>query len=257
MTETDQLARVRGVVLDLDGTLVDTIADVAAALSGAFEAAGLPGVGPEQVLPAMGHGSVDLVRSVLGGVRDGRDEGADGDGDGAGAGDGDAGGGDGDDLLVQAVHADYQARYAARPAALSTIFADGAEALAALRSAGLRVGICTNKSTRLAHAVLEAVGLDATVEVVVGRDAVPHPKPDPRHLLAVLDQLGLAPEEAVYVGDNPVDVVVGQGAGVEYRHVAWGEPVDASVVRLERFGELVPAPHPVGDHAGAARTKEN
>lgn len=235
MTHQPSAGSVRGVVLDLDGTLVDTIADVAAALSGAFGAVGLPAVGPEQVLPAMGHGAVDLVRSVLRGVDPARAD---------------------DDAFVQAVHADYQERYAARPAELSEVFADGTAALHALREAGLRVGICTNKSTRLAHAVLEAVGLSQVVEVVVGRDAVEHPKPDPRHLLEVLDQLGLAPEETVYVGDNPVDVVVGTGAGVTYRHVAWGEPVDSSVVRLERFGDLVPSAH-AGERVGASPSKEN
>jgi phosphoglycolate phosphatase-like HAD superfamily hydrolase len=54
-------------------------------------------------------------------------------------------------------------------------------------------------------------------------------------------QLGLDPGDVVYVGDNPVDVAVGRAAGVEYRHVAWGEPAPADVVRLERFAELVPA----------------
>ena len=234
MTEPSTIGPVRGVVLDLDGTLVDTIDDVAAALSGALGAVGLPGVGSAEVTPAMGHGSVDLVRSVLRKVDPPRAE---------------------DPEQVDAIHEDYRARYAASPAELSTVFADAARALPAMREAGLRVGICTNKSVDLAHAVLASVGLADSVEVVLGRDSVAHPKPDPRHLLDVLEKLGLAPEETVYVGDNPVDVVVGQGAGVVYRHVAWGEPVDPAVPRLERFAELVPTADlsPTPD----TRSKEN
>jgi phosphoglycolate phosphatase len=181
VTEPTALTQVRGVVLDLDGTLVDTIDDVAAALTGALEAVGLPGVGAAEVAPAMGHGSVDLVLSVLRGLDPGRSE---------------------DDEAIAAIHDDYRTRYAARPAELSTVFADGASALPALRRAGVRVGVCTNKSTDLANAVLSSVGLADAVEVVLGRDSVPHPKPDPRHLLAVLERLDLAPEETVYVGDN-------------------------------------------------------
>ncbi|MGO1561900.1 Phosphoglycolate phosphatase [Actinomycetales bacterium JB111] len=235
MTEPIALPRVRGVVLDLDGTLVDTIDDVAAALTGALEAVGLPAVGAADVAPAMGHGSVDLVRSVLRGLDPGRAE---------------------DDEAIAAIHDDYRARYAARPAELSTVFADGASALPALRRAGVRVGVCTNKSTDLANAVLTSVGLDDAVEVVLGRDSVPHPKPDPRHLLEVLDRLDLAPEDTVYVGDNPVDVAVGQGAGVTYRHVAWGEPVDPAVPRLARFGDLVPDADPAASPTDT-RSKEN
>ncbi|MGC5615106.1 HAD family hydrolase [Georgenia sp. Z1491] len=208
---------VRGVVLDLDGTLVDTLADVTAALTGAFEEAGLPAVDPALAARGMGHGAYDLVLTAMQEVAPGRAA---------------------DEAFVRDVHDRYRARYAAAPAALSTPYADAADVLPALRRAGIRVGICTNKSTALSTEVLRAVGLDEVVEVVLGRDSVQHPKPDPRHLLDVLDRLGLRPEETVYVGDNPVDVVVGAGAGVRYRHVAWGEPVDPDVVRIERFADL-------------------
>ena len=59
-----------------------------------------------------------------------------------------------------------------------------------------------------------------------------------RHLLETVAQLGARPEDALYVGDNPVDVAVARAAGVRYRHVAWGVPVD-DVVALERFADLL------------------
>ncbi|CAN5527821.1 phosphoglycolate phosphatase [soil metagenome] len=210
---------VRGAVFDLDGTLVDRLADVAAALSNAFEAAGLPRVNPEQVEPAMGHWALDLVTAVAATVDPARVS---------------------DEAFVRELCAAYQQHYAAQPAALTTVLADGSTALPALRKSGLLVGVCTNKSTHLAEEVLRAVGLGDTVEVVLGRDAVAHPKPDPSHLLEVLDKPGLAPEETVYVGDNPIDLDLATGAGVRYRHMAWGVPVDDGVALLSRFDDLIP-----------------
>jgi phosphoglycolate phosphatase len=133
----------------------------------------------------------------------------------------------------------YLDAYAADPAPHTRVHADAGTALPALRDAGIVIGICTNKNTGLTRQVLRAVDLDEIVSVVLGRDDTAHPKPDPRHLLETVMELGLAPEDVVYVGDNPVDVAVARGAEVCYRHVAWGVPVDEDVPRLERFAELL------------------
>lgn len=209
---------VRAVVLDLDGTLVDSAADIAAALSDVFEAADLPRVGADAVESALGFGAFQLVRTVLETVDPRRAA---------------------DDAAVAALLERYLVRYAADPARHSTVYADGVAAVTDLHRAGVRLGVCTNKDTALSEAVLDAVGLAGLIDVVLGRDAVPHPKPDPRHLLDVLDRLGVAGHEALYVGDNPIDVAVARGAGTGYRHVAWGVPVNDAVPRLHRFGDLL------------------
>lgn len=209
---------VRAIVLDLDGTLVDSAADIAAALSDVFAAAGLPRVSSDAVAGALGYGALKLVRTVLTTV----------DPEGAA-----------DDALVRELLGRYLTRYAADPARFTTVYADGVEALTRLHEAGVRLGVCTNKDTGLSQSVLGAVGLDGVIDVVLGRDSAPHPKPDPRHLLDVLERLGVAADQAVYVGDNPIDVAVARGAGTSYRHVAWGVPVADDVVLLHRFGDLL------------------
>ena len=209
---------VRGIVFDLDGTLVDSLADIAHAMNRAFAELSLAPVTVEQVRPAMGHGALELVRECVRAVAPDRT----------------------DDAFVTEVCRVYLDAYAADPTPYTRLFADAGTALPALHDAGVALGICTNKATGLAWQVLRAVGLDGVLTAVRGRDATQHPKPDPRHLLETVTELGLSATEIVYVGDNMVDVAVGRGAGVQYRHVAWGEPAPDDVARVERFAELCP-----------------
>lgn len=208
----------RAVVFDLDGTLVDSVADITHALNRAFAGASLPSVTEQQVEPALGHGALELVRACVRVA-----------GTGAPA---------ADDALVAAVCDAYLDVYAADPAPFTRLHADAATALPALHDAGVALGVCTNKDTALAWQVLRAVGLAGVMTAVRGRDTSAHPKPDPRHLLETVAKLGVQLEDVVYVGDNPVDVAVARGAHVRYRHVAWGVPVDDDVWPLQRFADL-------------------
>lgn len=202
----------RGIVFDLDGTLVDSVADITQALNHAFAQASLPPVTVERVRPAIGDGALELVRRVA-------PEGA-------------------SDAFVEELCRVYLDAYAADPAPHARLFADAGEALPALRDSGIALGVCTNKPTALSRQVLRAVGLGEAITVVRGRDATRYPKPDPRHLLETVAELGLSPGAVVYVGDNPIDLAVAHDAGVMYRHVAWGVPVPGGVPMLERFAEL-------------------
>jgi phosphoglycolate phosphatase len=211
-------AGVSGIVFDLDGTLVDSLPDITAALQVAFGDAGTT-LTPDQVAPAIGHGARDLVRDVAAATAPELIP---------------------DEAALDALLARYQAAYAASPAGHTTAFADAVTALTELHRRGVLLGVCTNKSTALARTVLDAVGLAPAMSVVRGFDSVSYPKPDPRHLLDAIADLGLGVDQIVYVGDNPVDVTTAHGAGVRYRHVAWGEPVDgAEVTRIERFADLL------------------
>lgn len=88
-------------------------------------------------------------------------------------------------------------------------------ALDALRAAGLKLGICTNKPEQATRTILCALALDAHFDVVIGGDSVPGArKPDPAMVLAVLDRLGVDPAQAVMVGDSGNDVAAARAAGL-------------------------------------------
>ena len=104
----------------------------------------------------------------------------------------------------------------------STLF-DGVEALlAALDARGLRWGIVTNKPEYLAVDVVAGFGWSTRCTVLYGGDTLPRRKPDPDQLLAACADLGLAPGEALYVGDDLRDVQAAKAAGMPCVAALWG-----------------------------------
>jgi phosphoglycolate phosphatase len=200
------------VVFDLDGTLVDSAPDITDALNIALTAHSLDRLDVEQVRPLLGLGARELVAQAVT----------------------IAGGQEPD---VEGVLADYAAAYEAKPVEATTVNADAIPALRRLRAAGVKIGVCTNKRTHMARAVLAGTGLADLVDVVVGIDATPQAKPDPAHLAAALEALNVAPSEAIYVGDTEIDARTARNLGVTYRHVAWGSPVEDCPV-IERFADV-------------------
>jgi phosphoglycolate phosphatase len=89
-----------------------------------------------------------------------------------------------------------------------------AAALAALHRAGLRLAVCSNKPVAFTRQLLDYFGLAPFLEMVVGPEDVPRPKPAPDMLQLVLRRLGVAPAEALYVGDMTVDIATARAAGV-------------------------------------------
>jgi phosphoglycolate phosphatase len=202
------------VVFDLDGTLVDTGADIAAAVNRTLaddgreprpqaEIEGLTGLGAEVL--------IERVYAAAGGPPADRREATE----------------------------RYVAHYAANPADYAAPFADAREALAGLHARGVALAVCTNKHTSLARAVLAATGLDGLLGAVIGADAVSRPKPDPEHLRAAMHAVGADPGRTLYVGDNEVDVQTARAAGVRCAIVAWGRAADFGAPRLERFADLL------------------
>lgn len=100
------------------------------------------------------------------------------------------------------------------------------EALEALRGRGLGVGVATRSCNAYAVRSLELTDLAGYVDALLARDDVEHPKPDPRHLLQVVEALGASPRTAVYIGDTTTDLETAEGAGVAFigflRDDMWG-----------------------------------
>lgn len=121
----------------------------------------------------------------------------------------------------EACHADFRRHYAALHGALGEGVYEGVrEMLAALRAAGLPLGVVTGKGRHAWEVTEEALGL-GPFAVVVTDDDVRAPKPDPGGLLAAAGAMGAAPADVVYVGDSKVDLRAGKAAGMRTAGVLW------------------------------------
>ena len=210
----------RAVVFDLDGTLVDSAPDIAWGINRMLAGHGLGPLAVRDVERLTGEGAPVLVERAL------RQVGIAADAD-----------------RVARDTAAYLAHYGERPCVDSTLFADAAAAIPALRRAGIRLAVCTNKPEALAAIVLRELGLLHAMEVVVGADTTAARKPDPLPLLHTLSVLGVAPADAVYVGDTTIDRDCARAAGVPCRLVNWGNGAALDVpaaMRLRRFADLLP-----------------
>ena len=185
----------RTLLLDLDGTLIDTVPDLAAALNRLMQARGLAGFTLAETAAMVGDGVARLVERACA-ARGRTAEAAD--------------------------IAEYSANYAAHAADASRLFPGVADALHVMVVDGWHLGVCTNKPEAPARSLLRAFGLDGLISAVGGGDSFPVRKPDPRHLLATLAAAGGSADRAVMVGDNVNDVAAATGAGLPCIFAAWG-----------------------------------
>ncbi len=185
----------RTLLLDLDGTLVDTLPDLAGALNRLMASRGLAAFPPSQVAGFVGDGVAKLVQRAFNAR--GREPDA------------------------QAVAA-YSADYTAHATAGSRPFPDVPAVLQALHDEGWRLAVCTNKPEAAARVLLEGLGLMPLLAAIGGGDSFPVRKPDPAHLLGTLRAAGGVPERAVMAGDHANDVHAAQGAGLPCIFAAWG-----------------------------------
>ena len=210
------------VAFDLDGTLVDSAADLIGSVNVLLHERGLPAL----VLPA--------ARSLVGrGARAMIEQGFAAAGEPLDAGETPA--------LVRRFIAVYRERIAFESRAF-----DGVEtALDDLAGAGARLCVCTNKFTDLSVALLNALDLSRYFAAVIGPDLAPAPKPDARHLIAAIEAAGGHAQRAVMVGDSAADVGAARAASVPsimvsfgYTEIAAGELGGDCVI--DRFSQLPP-----------------
>ena len=194
----------RVVLFDLDGTLVDTLPDIHAAVSALLAELGAAPLPADAVRAMIGDGLPALAAKIVAaaGVR-ARDAAA-----------------------AEAYARRLHRHYVARDHAGSTLYPEVAETLAALQAAGFRLGVCTNKYEAAAREVLARLGIGGLFGAVGGGDSFAARKPDPAHVRGVLAQLGTAPEQAVLVGDGINDVLAARAAGVRSVLVAYGYGTD-------------------------------
>jgi len=210
-------SHLQAAIVDLDGTMVDTVGDFDAALNAMLAEHGLPPVDRAFIERTVGKGSEHLIRSTLAQV-------------GAEPG------------LYDAAWARYQHHYLAINGQFSAVYPGVVEGLQALAAAGLVLACLTNKPTAFARPLLAAKGLHGFFAQVFGGDAFARKKPDPLPLLETCRALGTRPAHTLMIGDSSNDAQAARAAGcpvllVDYgynhgRPVADAAP-DAVISRLD------------------------
>ncbi len=194
------VARPDAVLFDLDGTLVDSVPDLAAAINAALGDCGLAAWPETRIRDWVGDGAAALVtRALTGGSDDGVDE-----------------------PLRRRAFERFQHHYARGLAARTRVYPGVRETLACLVDNGVALGCVTNKPMRFTGPLLEALNLHHYFRAVVGGDSVTEKKPDPAPLLHALKMLDVLPANAVMVGDSANDVNAGRAAGCVVIAVTYG-----------------------------------
>jgi phosphoglycolate phosphatase len=221
----DDAHRFDAAIVDLDGTMVDTVGDFEVALGRTLADLGWPPVGRDFIARTVGKGSEHLLLRTLAEA-------------GAPA------------SLYDQAWARYQQHYLAINGRYSSVYPGVVEGLQALKALDLRLACLTNKPTAFARALLEAKALGGYFEVVFGGDAFARKKPDPLPLLKTCEALGAAPARTLMVGDSSNDAAAARAAGCPVVLVSYGynhgEDVagagaDAVVDRLDGLRTLLRA----------------
>ncbi|MDM0027825.1 phosphoglycolate phosphatase [Variovorax saccharolyticus] len=203
-SQSIDLSHFDAAIVDLDGTMVDTLGDFVVALNLMLDDLALPAVDAARVETMVGKGSEHLIQSVL------RHVGA-------------------ADALYERAWERYQHHYLAINGQHSEVYEGVAKGLAALQERGLRLACLTNKPTAFALPLLATKGLDGYFEQVFGGDAFERKKPDPLPLLKTCEALGTVPARTLMVGDSSNDAKAARAAGCPVVLVSYGynhgEPV--------------------------------
>ena len=228
------LQRFQAAIVDLDGTMVDTLGDFEVALNRSLADLDLPPVTRTLVERTVGKGSEHLIRSVLGhqlALPEAQGRGA------AWT----------VDSLYERAWQRYQHHYRTINGEFSEVYPGVAEGLQALSSAGLALACLTNKPLAFARDLLAAKGLVRHFSQVFGGDSFERKKPDPLPLLKTCEALGTLPEVTLMVGDSSNDAQAGHAAGCGVVLVSYGynhgQPIreTPALAWVDALTEIVPA----------------
>ncbi|MCA8172579.1 phosphoglycolate phosphatase [Burkholderia gladioli] len=227
--------RLAAALIDLDGTMIDTVDDFTAALNAMLARIGAPGTQRDEVMHYVGKGSENLIVQVL------------------------------KPRLAEAeaqarfdeALAIYQAEYATINGRHTRLYPDVEAGLAAMRAAGLALACVTNKPHRFALELLAQYRLDGYFGVVLGGDSLPRKKPDPLPMLTACQRLGVEPALAVAIGDSENDALAGRAAGLATLTVPYGYNHGKAIQTINSDGivdSLLEAAQVITAHNAVERT---
>jgi len=189
-----RFAGVRLIAFDLDGTLIDSSRDLITAVNAARARLGLAALDDTTVLSYIGHGARDLMRQALGDVAT--------------------------EDAVEAGLRHFREYYAEHLLDFTRPYPGVIPALERLK--GLTLAVLTNKPLRFTTPIVEGLGLAPRFARVYGEDSFPRKKPDPIGMQALLTEFGVAPREALIVGDSEIDMETARNAGTWACGVTYG-----------------------------------
>ncbi|MEO8250279.1 MAG: phosphoglycolate phosphatase [Burkholderiales bacterium] len=212
------LEQIDAAIVDLDGTMVDTLGDFDVALNLSLSELNLPSVTRAAIERMVGKGSEHLIASVLEHVSAPPE-------------------------LFAAAWRSYQRHYAAVNGQHSAVYPGVREGLALLKARGWRLACLTNKPLAFAQALLAHLKLDGYFDVVFGGDSFERKKPDPLPLFKTCEALGTLPKRTLMVGDSSNDAKAARAAGCPVWLVTYGynhgEPIGA--VDADGFADSIDA----------------
>lgn len=189
----------QAILFDLDGTLVDSVADLASALNRVLGDDGFPELSVEAVTGMVGGGVPMLIERALKvhGETPAQDR-------------------------IANLYPRFLEMYGPHAADETRLFPDVREALEAFHDKGIRLGVCTNKPEKISRMILDSLSVAHLFGAVIGGDTLPVKKPDPEPLIEGFKRLGCAPESGLMVGDSGADANAARAAGVAVILVTYG-----------------------------------
>ena len=192
---------IKAVLLDLDGTLLDTVLDLHAAACGMLGDLGRPPVAVEDIRAYVGRGIPNLVKRVLAGKLEAADD---------------------PTPPPEDALASFKKHYTHFNGRASKPFPGVVEGLEALKAMQLPLGVITNKAQAFTIPLLERTGLAPYMSVTVSGDQLPKPKPDPMPLVWACGRMNVSPADTLLVGDSVHDFKAGRAAGCKVFLVPYG-----------------------------------
>jgi phosphoglycolate phosphatase len=185
----------RAVLWDLDGTLTDSVGLVVETMNFVFAAHGGPSLPYEKVGELIGLPLDAMFRLVWPDIADND---------------------------VDRYRTEYRTRYDAMAIPATRLYRGARTTLREFHAAGLLQATVTGKRAADCERILRGLGLEKDIDVYLGGDSVAHPKPAPDLAQYAMSQLGVAPEDAVVIGDSSADLAMGKAAGAHTIQVLWG-----------------------------------
>ncbi|MBT3765565.1 MAG: phosphoglycolate phosphatase [Rhodospirillaceae bacterium] len=188
----------KAIIFDLDGTLIDSVPDVRAAVNRVLDEIGRPSLSLEDITGMIGEGAQVMLKKVMeqtGGYTPDMEE----------------------EYLGR-----FLETYKAHPADHTLVYPGVFNVLDQLKADGISLGLCTNKPSTTTLPAVAALDLEKYFEAIVCADMVKHRKPDGRHLLNILERMGADPKSAVMVGDSETDIAAAVDAGLPAIAVSYG-----------------------------------